>query len=62
MGGILTMFSMMKSKERRRSSAMKKIGIGILAAGVTTAVVYGVRAYFRWRSNHSEDERADALE
>ncbi|HEY3295068.1 MAG TPA: hypothetical protein VGL38_06500 [bacterium] len=41
---------------------MKKVGMGLLAAGVTTAAVYGVRAYMRWRANRGEEEGIDIVE
>jgi hypothetical protein len=59
--GRLTMFGTKKSRWNK-SSAMKKIGMGMLAAGVTTAAVYGVRAYLRWRTNREEDEGVDIVE
>ena len=57
------MFGMKKSRGWHRSSAFKKIGAGLLVAGVATAAVYGVRAYLRWRENsHMDEEGINVVE
>jgi hypothetical protein len=56
------MFGMKKSRGWKSHSAMKKIGMGMLVAGVATAAVYGVRAYMHWRSGRGEEEGVDIVE
>ncbi len=56
------MFGTKRNRGWHKSSAMKKIGMGMLAAGVTTAVVYGVRSYIRWRNNRGLEEGVDIVE
>jgi len=55
------MFGTKKSRWHK-SSAIKKIGMGMLAAGITTAAVYGVRSYLRWRASRGEEEGIDIVE
>jgi len=56
------MFGTKKSKGWTKNSTMRKIGVGMLVAGVATATVYGVRAYMRWRSGRAEDEGINIVE
>ncbi len=56
------MFGMKKSRGWKKSSALSKIGMGMLAAGAVTAAVYGVRAYMNWRAGRGEEEGVDIVE